>query len=464
MVLDFRRIKERGWSFRLTWDLFMIFIAVINLLMILFDLTYFVFRTRYNAMAPELVQLYDPLKGVESNPEFEAYRSSAIRYFQESDAAVRDSLQKELSLLSEELGTTYRDFFQQTGQWQMVREMTATMHASLPQSKQLISTRQYRLQDVGPVFWTELDQQKQQEVFQNVIEPTLQNLFYRNRQLDGSFVDRFILLDAPFLLLFLLEFLGRWIYTIRKRYIERWWLFPIYNWYDILGLIPFAYFRIFRLVRILSIYIRLHRSELTTVGQDIFSRTFKRYSNILTEELSDRVAVRLLTEIQSEIRGGASLDIIVQALRENKEPLKEIVIETLQNFSADSPALDETRRLLEKSLDRAALNVPSLRFVPDFIKSRLTREIGLAVFDAMNESMVEAWQNEVGAQLISEAIDFALEEMNHPTTGQKADALYREVAVEVVENLKEAVAVKQWAQEKPKDSRTLDSSGDGDNL
>ena len=62
MVLDFRRIKERGWSFRLVWDLFMIFLAVINLLMILFDLTYFLMRPYYRMHTPELVQIYDPYK------------------------------------------------------------------------------------------------------------------------------------------------------------------------------------------------------------------------------------------------------------------------------------------------------------------------------------------------------------------------------------------------------------------
>ncbi len=460
MVLDFRRIKERGWSFRLTWDLFMIFVAVVNLIMILFDLTYFIFRPQYKSAVPELVQFYDPYKGVEPNPEFEAYISLGSKYFKEENDQ-RTPYRSELAELSRELGITYREFFEETGQWQSIRSMTSRMHDSLPESSQVFSTRQYRLQDVGPLFWQELDPSEQKPIFDSTIRPTFERIYYRHRQIDGSFVDRFILFDAPFLILFLLEFLGRWIFAVRRRELERWWLFPVYNWYDILGLIPFAYFRIFRLVRILSIYIRLHRSELTTVGQDLFSRTFRRYSNIITEELSDRVAVRILAEMQAEIRVGASLEIILQALRDKREPLKQILIETLQNFSSDSPALDETRKLLSASLDRAAGNVPSLKFVPDFIKTRLTREIGLAVFDAMNESLIEAWQTETGAQLISEAVDFALEEMSHPTTGQKADLLYREIAIEVIENLKEAVAVKQWAQES---GRTLDSSEEGNNL
>ncbi|MCB1170521.1 MAG: hypothetical protein KDK25_09320, partial [Leptospiraceae bacterium] len=85
----------------------------------------------------------------------------------------------------------------------------------------------------------------------------------------------------------------------------------------------------------------------------------------------------------------------------------------------------------------------------DFIKATLTREIGLAVFDAINESMIKAWKDETGARLISEAVDFALEEMNDPDTGRKLDELSREISIDVIENLKKSVAVKQWAQEHP---------------
>ncbi|HBS05165.1 MAG TPA: hypothetical protein DEA96_09380, partial [Leptospiraceae bacterium] len=201
MVLDFRRIKERGWSFRLTWDLFMIFVAVVNLIMILFDLTYFIFRPQYRSAVPELVQFYDPYKGVESNPEFEAYISLGSNYFEEEDGQ-QTRYRNELTDLSRELGNTYREFFEETGQWQSIRSMTSRMHDSLPESSQVFSTRQYRLQDVGPLFWQELEPSEQKPIFDSTIRPTFDRIYYRHREIDGSFVDRFILFDAPFLILF----------------------------------------------------------------------------------------------------------------------------------------------------------------------------------------------------------------------------------------------------------------------
>lgn len=428
----------------------MILVAVVNLGMILFDLTYFAGRPYYRDSFPALVRLYDPYKGVDSNPEFQTYLDLTRAYFKSDlQDQRREEARQELARLSTEIGNTYDAFFQQTGQWEKIRNVSQAMYSAFSHEHPLISTRQFRLQDTGPVFWMEVPLSRQEVVYKEHIEPAFEALFYRHRAADGAFVDRFIYLDAPFLILFLLEFLGRWILSIRRKDNPRWWLFPLYNWYDILGLIPFAYFRIFRLVRIVSIYIRLHRSELTTVGQDMFSRTFRRYSNILTEELSDRVAVRILSEMQAEIKVGASINIVMNTLRQRREPIKNIIVETLQNFSTDLPALRDTRFLLEHSLEEAAGNVPSLRFVPDFIKATLTREIGLAVFDAINESMIKAWKDESGARLISEAVDFALEEMNDPDTGRKLDELSREIAIDVIENLKKSVAVKQWAQEQP---------------
>ena len=71
-----------------------------------------------------------------------------------------------------------------------------------------------------------------------------------------------------------LEFAVRWALAVRRREVQRWFLFPLFNWYDALGLIP--YFRIFRLFRVVSIYLRLHRSEMTAIGQDVVSRLFWR--------------------------------------------------------------------------------------------------------------------------------------------------------------------------------------------
>lgn len=269
--------------------------------------------------------------------------------------------------------------------------------------------------------------------------------FERRRDLSGRYEDHFIRLDAPFLLVFLVEFLVRWLLAVRRRQLVRWWLFPIYNWYNVLGLIPFAEFRIFRLFRVLSIYVRLHRSDLTKVGDDFISRAVKSYSTIITEEISDRVAARILTEMQDEIRSGASIDIFLKALEPRRDELKRLIVGYVQRMSAQRPGQARTRELLGKSLEDAARRVPSLQLVPDFIKERLTREIGVAVFDGINDTLTESLDGQRGEEIIGEIVNFVLDDIMKEGRGSPADELFRAISLDALENMKTAVNQKKWA-------------------
>ena len=96
--------------------------------------------------------------------------------------------------------------------------------------------------------------------------------FYREYDRTGALEDNFWKLDLPFLLLFVGEFAWRWRGAVRRGRDARWWFYPLFHWYDVIGLLPTAYFRLFRPLRAVSIYMRLRRSELSNVGRDLFSR------------------------------------------------------------------------------------------------------------------------------------------------------------------------------------------------
>ena len=72
-MLNFKKIKEKGISFRLFWDLFVISIVFPNLFLILFDLTYLYFRPQYSIHFPEVIKLYDPILGIESHRTTDEY-------------------------------------------------------------------------------------------------------------------------------------------------------------------------------------------------------------------------------------------------------------------------------------------------------------------------------------------------------------------------------------------------------
>ena len=68
----YRRIK-RNMTRGLAWDIFMVYLAVINLGLILFDMTYLWLRPTYFRYLPVVTRIYDPVKGIEPHPLTEAW-------------------------------------------------------------------------------------------------------------------------------------------------------------------------------------------------------------------------------------------------------------------------------------------------------------------------------------------------------------------------------------------------------
>ncbi|MEQ9364165.1 MAG: hypothetical protein RIF32_07985, partial [Leptospirales bacterium] len=110
------------------------------------------------------------------------------------------------------------------------------------------------------------------------------------------------------------------------------------------------------------------------------------------------------------------------------------------------PGEPTTRALLATSLEEAARNVPSLTLVPDFVKERLTREIGVAVFDAINETLAKSVQGERGEEIVGEVVDLILDDILREGQGSPVDELYRAISLDVLENMKKTVSQKKWAR------------------
>ena len=54
----------RSSKLRLAWDIFMVWVALINLWLIIFDLSYLWLRPIYFQYLPAVTRVYDPVKGI----------------------------------------------------------------------------------------------------------------------------------------------------------------------------------------------------------------------------------------------------------------------------------------------------------------------------------------------------------------------------------------------------------------
>lgn len=136
---------------------------------------------------------------------------------------------------------------------------------------------------------------------------------------------QFILIDLAFVAVFLLDFIVGWIIAVAQKVYHRWFFYPFIHWYDLVGCIPVAGFRFLRLLRIVTIVYRLHRTGIIDLSDTGLSRTAAKYYAVLVEEVSDRVVVKMISDLQVELRSGSPVmeKIVADVIRPQKAQLVE---------------------------------------------------------------------------------------------------------------------------------------------
>ena len=458
---------------RLAWDLFMVWVALINLWMILFDLTYLWLRPYYFRWVPVVTRLYDPVKGIEPHPLTEEFLEtlSATR-----DLLARDPGSPEVQGQAKRLRELsarilLENPFERSGQ-------TATYTHLVQQVARLVGATPGALRNPDQLqrallrLWPD-DPAELRYRLDNLDPAVLRDLrinYYREFDRGGHLTDHFWKLDLPFLLLFWVEFLGRWYLSVRRREHARWYFFPIFNWYDVLGLLPTAYFRPFRLLRLVSVYMRLRRSDLSNIGKDFFSRTVAYFSNIITEEVSDRVALRILSEVEEELEDGTHVRIARSVLEPRRDEIVELAVDQLAAVMTNPATLERFRDLVELNLATAIEDSERLRSLPlpHVVVRTLVRGVGEVLLDSTLETVQSTFASEEGREAVREVVVSVVDDLFTGPGPLELEPLIREIVLQVISHMKEVVAVKKWALPEDQDTRPpfpwelLEPEDDGD--
>jgi len=448
----FRTWRERfgKLTLHILWDLFMVWVALINLFLISFDLTYLMLRPTYHRWVPIVVRIYDPVLGIEPHAltdELLKEAKSAHRLLELDPESVK--LDEQLAQLSE---LTARVLivnpFQRSGQtYQLEIIRVAVARATGMTSLQLRDPEVARR--AARDFWSgSLSVLHDRfDLFDESIAPGLAVNYHREYDLSGHLEDHFWMIDLPFLILFWIEFNVRWYLALRRKTYARWFFFPIFNWYDVLGLIPMAIFRPFRLLRVVSMYMRLRRSELSSVGKDYLSRTVAYVSNIITEEVSDRVALRILDEFAEEISDGTHRRIVHSTIISRRDEIEQVFVDQIRQLLTDTATLTSFRDLLRLNLETAVQQAQTLRDVPlpNAVLRPVVRTIGEIVLDTTFETIQTTLDSEDG-QAATRAVASSVIDLLFEADGlDEAESLARDITLHVIEHMKETVAVRKWA-------------------
>ena len=275
----------------------MAIIALMNLCLIIFDLSYVPWRDFYLREVPSLTRIYDPFKGIAPHRE-------TTHYLQTVDELTAQVMQTGLeSPQTKELLESMRQLSNEliednpfavankTGSLEKIKNQFRD-RLGLTSSHQAFNAfwSQAHLSQVG---W-------QQEInfFDTHTRPLLQANYYRGIGTNGKFIDDFWLIDSPFIILFGLEFLIRTAAISRQRPGLNWLAAMLRRWYDIFLLLPF-----WRWLRVIPVIVRLYQAKLVNF-EPIRAQIKYDFISNFGEELTEIVGVRLIDQAQEAIQRG----------------------------------------------------------------------------------------------------------------------------------------------------------------
>lgn len=207
--------------------------------------------------------------------------------------------------------------------------------------------------------------------------------------------ENFILVDLVFISIFLTEFFLRWFVAVKNKEYLRWYFFPFLRWYDLVGCIPLGGTRIFRFMRIFSILYRLHKHQIINLNDTAIYRFFAFYYDVLVEELSDRIVVKVLSDAQQDIAAGSPLieDISNNILAPRRPILTQwlsSIINHLGESIEDSQHGEVIRQHVKNSVGKAVRQndqVSTLSYLP-VVGNTIESTLESAVTDIVNASII----------------------------------------------------------------------------
>lgn len=285
-------VRRNRWFERL-----IAIVAVVNLCLVLFDLSYLPWRDFYFQEIPSLTQLYDPIKGIEPHRETQRYLNKVNELEQQ---VMQTGLQSpQVENLLQELRSLSNEMIQDNPF--EVAHKTGTLAKIKNQMRDRVGKESAH--EAFTTFWSQAHLSQagwQQEInfFNTQIRPLIQSNYYRGIEVNGNFIDNFWLIDLPFVILFSLEFLARTFYISRKRAGLTWLEAMLRRWYDIFLLLPF-----WRWLRVIPVTIRLYQAELLNLEPVRAQINHDLVANF-AEELTEVVGVRLIDQAQESIKRG----------------------------------------------------------------------------------------------------------------------------------------------------------------
>jgi hypothetical protein len=273
---------------------------------------------------------------------------------------------------------------------------------------------------------------------------------------DRTIHQHFLFYDLAFVVVFVAEILVRWGVAIYRQRYHRWFFYPFVHWYDVLGCIPVSSLRSLRLLRIIAMIPKMQRIGLFDLRNTYPYRKFEKYRDIVLEEISDRVTVRIINGLQTEIRGSEKVSrrIADEVFAPQREALIQAVTHRMQEATAVaySSQQDDFQEYLDDVIsdavdkNREISTIASVPGVGGTIAGLLESAISDIVFNVIDRMVADVASLD-NDRAIAEVTSISTDALFSPKYDQRLNHLARSLVLQSLDVIKDHVQIRQWRQE-----------------
>lgn len=294
------------------WGKLSAIIALLNFILVLFNLSYIPLRDVYLRQVPSLVALSDPYKGIEPHPVTQKYLKTVNDLTVDlAQNGLRSPESERLlsSLRSQSAAMLEENPFLAASKWGLLAKIQRRMrqHVGGTSAKQAFET-----------FWSAdyLERRgwdKEVAFLNREIRPLIQTNYFRNVDNYGQVIDEFWRIDIWFAGFFAVEFAVSTFLFSRRRAGVRWTDAMLRHWYDVLLIVP-----VWRWLRVIPVTVRLHKSGLVNLDRAL-AEIAHEPATYLADLVSKFMIVRFINQAQDAIKQGEAARLLL-----NPQPYIEV--------------------------------------------------------------------------------------------------------------------------------------------
>ncbi len=378
------------------WKNFIAVVAVINLVLVLFDLSYIPLRDVYLKHIPA-VTAYDSVKSIEPHPVTQRYLNTVdilethlqkSRLQANSTASIFASLrQQSIDILTENPFSSANKF-----------STFATLNRRMEYQMDTLSARKSFTEFWTQDYFNQVGSEEALSFFDSKIRPLLEVNYYRVIDENGQFIDRFWFIDLGFVIFFILELLARTFWVSRQQDNISWWDAILRNWYDGLYLLP-----IWQWLRVIPVAVKLHRSSYMNTERILEQVTYEPVV-YLANRVSMFLMVRLINQTQEAIETGDAVSSLLQPKDYVKvgevdnfdaitdRVLKLVIYRVLPEVQPDVEVFLQhslKNSLKESDFYQVLKNIPGMNMIPAELSEQLADYIAETAYEILASSYAD---------------------------------------------------------------------------